>query len=223
MGKYGEAIELMTGRQFNVWEGGARFGVYDYWTDAHLLRGHENFAAKKYTEALADYQAAIDFPANLQVAKTRRGGRAAEVSYWIATAYAVLGDQEKAKASFQESAAELPRTGQNDVLPASDRSVLSYYRALSLKKLGEDDKAAAIFQQLVTSGNNSLDRGSNADFFSKFGERQSQRTRVASAHYIVGLGRLGLDATQKAKDEFNQALKVKPDHLGAKIALEGLK
>jgi tetratricopeptide (TPR) repeat protein len=213
----------MTGRQFNVWEGGARFGVYDCWTDAHLLRGHENFAAKKYTAALADYQAAIDFPVNLQVAKTRRGGRATEVAYWIATAYEALGNQEKAKASFQESAAELPRTGQDDVLPASDRSVLSYYRALSLKKLGEDDKAAAVFQQLVASGNDSLDRGASTDFFSKFGERQSQRNRVASAHYIVGLGRLGLGESQKAKDEFNQALKAKPDHLGAKIALERLK
>ena len=223
MGKYDEAIELMTGRQFNVWEGGARFGVYDYWTDAHLLRGHENFAAKKYTEALADYQAAIDFPVNLQVAKTRRGGRAAELSYWIATAYEALGEEEKAKASFQESAAELPRTGQDDVLPTSDRSVLSYYRALSLKKLGDNDKAADIFQQLITFGNNSLDLGSSTDFFSKFGERQSQRARVASAHYIVGLGCLGLGETQKAKDEFNRALRVKPDHLGAKIALEGLK
>jgi tetratricopeptide (TPR) repeat protein len=223
MGKYAEAIELMTGRQFNVWEGGARFSVFDYWTDAHLLRGHENFAAKKYTEALADYQAAIDFPATLQVAKTRRGGRVAEVSYWIATAYEALGDQEKAKTSFQESAAESPRAGQDDVLPSSDRSVLSFYRALSLKKLGDSDKAAAVFQQLVASGNNSLDRGSSADFFSKFGERQSQLSRVASAHYIVGLGRLGLGETQKAKDQFNQALKTKPDHLGAKIALEGLK
>ena len=74
MGKYGEAIQLMTGRQFNVWEGGARFGVYDYWTDAHLLRGHDNFAAKKYTDALADYQAAIDSKM-CQLAKTRRGGR----------------------------------------------------------------------------------------------------------------------------------------------------
>jgi tetratricopeptide (TPR) repeat protein len=222
-GKYDEAIKLMTGRQFNVWEGGARFGVFDYWTDAHLLRGHENFAAKKYAEALADYQAAIDFPATLQVAKTRRGGRTTEVSYWIATAYEALGDKDKAKTTFQESAAELPRGVQDDVLPSSDRSVLSYYRALSLKKLGEIDKAAEIFQQLITSGNNSLDRGMDTDFFSKFGERQSQRARVASAHYLVGLGRLGLGETQKAKDEFTQALKVKPDHLGAKIALDGLK
>ena len=76
---------------------------------------------------------------------------------------------------------------------------------------------------MIESGNNSLDRGASADFFSKFGERQSQRSRVASAHYIVGLGRLGLGETEKAKDEFNQALKARPDHLGAKMALEGLK
>jgi tetratricopeptide (TPR) repeat protein len=223
MGKYDEAIELMTGRQFNVWEGGARFGVYDSWTDAHLLRGHQNFAAKKYPEALADYQAAVDFPKNLQVAKTRRGGRVQEAAYWIASAYEVLGDQEKAKTSFQEAAAEVPHTGQDDVLPASDRTVLTYYRAMALKKLGENEKAAVIFKQLVTSGDEMVERRSGSDFFSKFGERQSQRSRLASAHYIAGLGYLGLGEFEKAKEDFSQALKAKPDHLGAKIAMENIK
>ena len=222
MGKYDEAVELMTGRRFNVWEGGARFGVFDTWTDAHLLRGHKKFAAKKYGEALAEYQAAIDYPENLQVAKSRRGGRSQEVAYWVGVAYEALGEQEKAKTSFQESAAETSRATQDDILPTSDRSVLSYYRALSLKKLGDNEKAAAIFKQLVKSGNDSLDRQAGADFFSKFGERQSQRTRLALAHYIAGLGYLGQDEKNKAKDEFNQAIKTKPDHLGAKIALEGL-
>ena len=116
----------------------------------------------------------------------------------------------------------MPRTGQDDVLPTSDRTVLSYYRAMSLKKLGENEKAAAIFKQLVDSGNEMVDRRSGSDFFSKFGERQSQRTRLASAHYIAGLGHLGLGETEKAKEEFNQALKAKPDHLGAKLTLKGL-
>ena len=221
-GKYDEAIELMTGRQFNVWEGGARFGVFDHWTDAHLLRGHANFAAKKYSEALADYQAAIDFPPNLQVAKTRWGGRTVECSYWIATAYEALGDKEKANALFQESAADPQHTGEEDVLPTSDRSVLSYYRGLSLKKLGENDKADGIFRQLIESGSSSFDRAASTDFFSKFSDRQSPRARAASAHYTIGLGRLGLGETEKARDEFSQALKARPDHLGAKLALEGV-
>jgi tetratricopeptide (TPR) repeat protein len=222
MGKYDDAIELMTGRQFNVWEGGARFGVFDYWTDAHLLRGQAKFTAKKYAEALADYQAAVDFPPNLQVAKMRRGARTAEASYWIATAYEALGDREKAKEAFRESAAEPSRIGQDDLLPAFDRSVFSFYRGLSLKKLRQNDKATAIFRELIESGGNSLDRSLDADFFSKFGERQSPRARLASAHYTIGLGRLGLGETDKAKDQFSEALKAKPDHLGAKIALEGI-
>jgi tetratricopeptide (TPR) repeat protein len=221
-GKYDDAIRLMTGRRFNVWEGGARFSVNDSWTDAHLLSGHQKIAAKKYAETLADYKAAVEFPENLQVARMRRGGRAPEVSYWIGTAYEAMGDKEKAKASFQESAAELPRDGQDDVLPASDRTVLSYYRAMSLKKLGENDQADAIFQRLVKSGNEAAERRSGDDFFSKFGERQSQRSRLAMAHYIAGLGYLGLGDKEKAKQEFTEALKVKSDHLGAKMSLEGI-
>jgi tetratricopeptide (TPR) repeat protein len=100
--------------------------------------------------------------------------------------------------------------------------MLSYYRAMALKKLGEDEKAAAIFQRLVESGARALQHRSDNDFFSKFGQRQWQYARTANAHYIAGLGRLGLGQTDKAKQEFTEALKEKPDHLGAKIFLENL-
>jgi hypothetical protein len=46
---------------------------------------------------------------------------------------------------------------------------------------------------------------------------------VASAHYIVGLGCLGFGDIQKAKDQFNQALKAKSGRLVAKMVLQGLK
>ena len=64
LGKYDEAIQRLTGREFSVWEG-ANLNVADNWVDAHVLRGRQELAAKRYKEALADFQAALQIPANL--------------------------------------------------------------------------------------------------------------------------------------------------------------
>jgi tetratricopeptide (TPR) repeat protein len=215
MGKYDEAIELLQGRSFNVWEGGARFNVNNCWTDAHLLRGHRHFAAGQYKEALADYQASIEFPENLRASRGRGGGRNAEVNYWIATAYNTLGDKEQAEKFWTESSsAGRPRGG---------RDVQRYYQALSLRKLGKKEDVEEIFQDLIKSGNEALQQSSSQiDFFAKFGEQQSQRSRRANAHYRAGLGYLGLNNKDKARHEFNQALEAGPDHLGAKTMLAQL-
>jgi tetratricopeptide (TPR) repeat protein len=219
MGKYDEALELMRGRRFNVWEGGARFSVHDCWTDAHLLRGHARLKAGRIKEALADYQAALEFPENLQVARFRRGGRAPEVSYWIGLAYEALGEKAKAREAWKEAAAELPRVGEDDVLPTTDRTVLLYYQAMALAKLGQQQQAAGLFQRLIKSGESALAQGQKIDFFAKFGEQQTQRARIAQAHYIAGLGYLGLNQKPQAREEFTKALETGPDHLGAKVAL----
>jgi tetratricopeptide (TPR) repeat protein len=212
MGKYDDAIELMRGRKFNIWEGGARFNVNDCWTDAYLLSGHKNFAAGRYKEALADYQASVEFPENLRASRSRGSGRDAEVAYWIAAAYEALGDRQKAEEFWTESSsAGRPRGG---------RSVQRYYRALSLRKLGKNEDVEEIFRDLIKSGNEALERtSSQIDFFAKFGEQQSQRSRLADAHYMAGLGYLGLNEKDNARREFNQALEAGPDHLGAKTML----
>ncbi len=223
VGKYDEAIELMKGRRFNIWEGGARFSVYDNWTDAHLLIGHQHLAAKRNGEALAEYQVALEFPANLGRESSRGSGRHPEVTYWIGTAYQALGDQEKARQLWKESSsAELQRTrrGGRDLI--SNSSAQLYYQALSLRELGQNSKAEDIFKNLVSSGNQALEQSPEIDFFAKFGEQQSQRAQLARAHYIAGLGYLGLIDKEQARQELTEAIKVSPDHLGARTVLAEL-
>jgi hypothetical protein len=54
------------------------------------------------------------------------------------------------------------------------------------------------------------------DFFEKFGERQSARTRQAALHFLAGLGLLGLGKEAEAEAEFGQALSLDPGHLEAR-------
>ncbi|OHB66156.1 MAG: hypothetical protein A2Y77_13535 [Planctomycetes bacterium RBG_13_62_9] len=244
-GKTDLALQLIKSRFFRAWEGGGRFSLGDSWVNANLVRGHQHFAAKRYGEALADYQAALQTPSNLQESTGNTALRRGEVSYWIGTAYEALGDADKARASWREAAeassATQPATGRGrrggggGSLPPgqfSGRGVMGgmaagvrvaqagvYYQALALQRLGEADRAKALFQQLVDTGTQTLAKASNptpgADV------PLVQRIQAADAHYLTGLGQLGLGEKDKARQEFSLALQVSPDHWAAKTALAG--
>jgi tetratricopeptide (TPR) repeat protein len=220
MGKYDGAIDLMTGREYEVWEGGS-LNVADFWTDAHLLRGHQNMEAKRYQEALADYRKAFEIPSNLP-SERGSGARKAEAAYWIGNAYEALGDQAKAKQSWQDSAAaEFGRSRRGrERNAASGQGVQLYYQALALRKLGENDKAQTIFRSLVTDGMAAIgERSSQLDLSASMDEQNSQRASLAMAHYVAGLGYLGLGETGTARNHLNEALKVSPAHVGARTSL----
>lgn len=220
MGKYDEAIELMQGRQFSIWEGSGRFSVGDYWTDAHLLRGRQRLASGKYQMAIDDFQKSIVFPENLRASGSRGGERDSEVDYWVGTAYEDMGEPDQAKQHWKNAVSNEPsqyRRRRGNFL--SNQSAQRFYQALALRKLGRETDAEEIFKELVESGTEALQRTSpEIDSSTKFDEQSSQRTRLAMAHYVAGLGYLGLNEREKADRELTEALQVRPDHLGAKTA-----
>ena len=227
-GKYDEAIQIMTGRRFAVAEG-ANLNVADQWMDAHLLRGRKNIDARRYKEALADFQAAVQVPANIPTENVTLGGRSAEIAYLTGVAYEGLGDKQSVMQSYTKGSAPVEsapsRRGMGaDAMAGSPES---YYQALCLQKLGQADKAKAIFQSLVDSGLRAVQQqasGGGSTFGVAAGRRApSPRARLASAHYLSGLGYLGLNDQQKAKQALTQALQASPDLLGARTALAALR
>ena len=218
-GKYDEAIRLMTNRRFNVWEGGARFSVHDSWTDAHLLRGHQHFAAKRFKDALADYERALEFPEGLQTARHRTGGRFPEVAWWTGLAMEALGQQERATKLWAEVAETRIGSGNDDILATADSTVLRFYRALAQGRLGHKGAATEVFTRLVKSGASALKKAETSDFFAKFGEGQTPKQREAQAHFISALGYTGLGDTAEATRELQAALAARPDHVGAQDLL----
>jgi tetratricopeptide (TPR) repeat protein len=227
MGKYDEAIQILTGRWFAVAEG-ANINVVDQWMNAHLLRSQRNIEAKRYKEALADLQAAIEIPSNIPTESMSIGNRNAEVSYWTGIAFDGVGNREKAMQSWKNGAASVEsgpsrRPGLGLSLLAGGAQ--SYYQALCLQKLGQDGKAKEIFESLIKSGQQtSQDSQAGAISAPGTGRRQqSPRIRVATAHYLAGLGYLGLGDKERAKDELTKALETSPDLLGARTALAAFK
>jgi tetratricopeptide (TPR) repeat protein len=239
-GKADAALKLLKSRFFRAWEGGGRFSLGDSWVNVNLVRGHQQFAAKRYQEALAAYQAALELPANLQEAVGTLAGRRGEVDYWIGNAYQALGNTEKARQSWQDAAGNSAapaekgpgRPGEGGeggrgrspvgggAAGAHVAQAAKYYQALALEKLDEGDRAKAIFDQLAADGAMALIAAPKLD--GKSYATAAQRAQVADAHYLAGLGLLGLNNKDKAKQEFSAALEASPDHFAAKTALTGM-
>jgi tetratricopeptide (TPR) repeat protein len=98
----------------------------------------------------------------------------------------------------------------------------AYYQALALERLGQADRAKAIFAQLVDAGTARLGDATETKESSQSGVTSAQHTQIADAHYVVGLGQLGLNNREQAREEFTLALESSPDHYAAERALSGM-
>jgi tetratricopeptide (TPR) repeat protein len=193
--------------------------VSDQWTNAHILRAQQNIAANQYKEALLDLQTAVTVPDNLP-ARGSAAARNAEIAYLTGLAFEGLGDSAKATASWNRATA--PAQSGAGLSGGGRGGAQSYYQALCLQKLGQADKAKAIFQSLMDSGELALKQQTSVES-GRGGAGQSPRLRSANAHYMIGLGYLGLGDPARAKAELAQAVELSPDLLGAHTALAALK
>ncbi len=200
-GRYDQAITRMETQHFRRAEGAE--GIHDLWVDAHLLRGQKTLEGGQARAALRDFQAALEYPKNLEVAVGRREG---EANYYVGLAQQALGNQGEARAAFEKAAGA-------DDLPQAGR----YLQGRALQKLGRDEEARRIYDELVAAGQRSLERGDAPDFFAKFGGEGFEAGRRANAYYLMGLGYLGRGDESAASDAFSEAVRLHPAHIGATV------
>jgi tetratricopeptide (TPR) repeat protein len=211
VGRYEQALQLLKTHRFHNWEG---YGdVHDVYVDACLLAGERELHAGKFNEALGDFQAALDYPENLEVGRPYHEGRRAEVDYWLGVAYGKLGNSAESLEMFRQAVAALgPQQGR-------EQPEMLYYAGLAAQKLGRSAEATRFFGELIGKGDEALATRPEADYFAKFGQRLSSRLRLAEAHYLIGLGNLGMGEAAKARGEFQAALNLNVNHLGATTRL----
>ena len=207
VGRYEQAIQLLKTHRFHNWEGEA--DIHDVYTDACLLRGGDEFKAGKYQEALKDYEAALEYPENLEVGRPYHDARQPQVDYMLGLTYERLGDVTKSRDLFQQAVAASGRE------ESPRQAEMQYYRGLAQRKLGRDAEASQIFDDLIARGDKALAQGNDIDYFAKFGQRRSSSFQRADAHYLIGLGNLGKGETAKARLEFQAVLGLNVNHLGA--------
>jgi len=209
-GEQDRALDWLRGRQFHNWEGGGE--IREVFVDALLTRGLRALRKNQPEDALRDFRAALEFPRNLAVGQPKRDSRRAQIQFLIGQAEEALGQTDAARQSFSLAA--------NDTAARSGDA--AYYRARALLKLGASTEATQLLETLLSEGRRLLEAPPAADYFAKFGEKESARARNARGHYWMALGEIGLGRHEAAIQSLERALSSNPAHLWARTQLEWL-
>lgn len=205
-GESEKAVEYLSKSNFHFREGSSR--VRDITVDANLLLGKKLLKENKKEQALEQFMAAIETPEN---SKSRMGdARSPQVNYFIGLAYEALGNKAKAKTYFTMSADQSIR----------ESDYIAYYQGLSYQKLGNKVKASECFNKLIEEGHQRLNKGSETDFFAKFGEKEAASVQMSNAHLLVGLGQKGLGNVNAATENLKKAVELSASNLWATIELK---
>ena len=200
----------MRSHRFRIWEGGE--GLHTTFVDANVLRGLELMKAKEPARARPFFEAAAEFPLNLEAKKYYASGRSCEVFYHQAVFYEAAGQPAEARRALEKAVAERQYY--------HSYGVPHYYRGQALKKLGRGAEAKPLFEALIERGRRELaeiETSTGISFFAKFGDLTTDEIRKSNAHYLVGLGHLGLEDTAQARTEFQQAKSLDIYNLWAKV------
>ena len=204
-GQHDKAIDLLTTHHFHTWEGGGQ--IHDLYVDACLLRGRTAAAQRRHDEAVKDYEAALLYPENLEVGRPDRDKGLCRTQFLLGAAHEALNHTENAREYFEEAASMK--------LEVSD---LSYYKGLALSKLGRQDEADGIFDNMISSAQ----PGDTVEFFAKFGEEQAHNVKLARIHYLLALAYMGKGERAKARQELEKTLELDINHLWAGAYLSEL-
>lgn len=199
-GYYEKAIALMNGRHFHLWEGGGE--IHDIYTESHILNGVRMLDNKKYDAAISEFDKALLYPANLEVAPSVGGGYEAKVCYLQGLAYEKLGLTDKARAAFNKASTGNDH-GMND---------LKYFKVKALRMLGKTEEADKLVDEMIKLVQDT--EKNLVDNYAKFGA-SDKNEQQSNLKYYSGLIALLQGNDQKAGAYFAEALRLDPDNIWA--------
>lgn len=215
-----EALEILTAHEFHPWEGGEGKTTGQYVaTLVQLARAQ--IAAGDYAAAIDSLTRAQTYPPNLGEGKLAVA-QENHIFYYLGIAHRALGQADQANRCLRQASTGLLEPVSpmyyNDQPPD-----MIFYQGLARQELGDSHEAQTIFQKLVDYGHDHLDDTITMDYFAVslpdflvFDEDLNQRNRV-HCHYMMALGYLGLEAYDRAVEQFDAVLRLNPAHLGAVI------
>ncbi|HEX2974752.1 MAG TPA: tetratricopeptide repeat protein, partial [Bacteroidales bacterium] len=201
-GQADKSVEYLGKSNFHFREGSSR--VRDITVDAHILLGMQYMNEKKFDAALKQFLATIESPENSGRFGDNRGP---QINYFTGLAYEALGQKAKAKTYFALSSNHQSR--QTDYI--------KYYQGLSCLKLGNKARANELFNALINEGETRIKKGSETDFFAKFGEKEAANVQLSNAYLLKGLGYKGLGEKDKASENLKKATELSASNLYAKV------
>jgi len=185
--------------------------LHDIYVDTWLLKGLKSLDKKDFDGATTSFNRADEYPENHQIGRDDDYERNAQIYYYQALAMEKNGKKKESTVLYNKAAVVKTQSPE-----------YRYYTALSMQKLKKKDESIKILDRLMETGKEMSAGEMDVDFFSKFGEGQSEKHVRADGNYLMGLASLGKSRKSDAKKYFIEAKSLNPNHLWASEMLKGL-
>ena len=179
--KYNKALEYYTTRTFNNWEGGNQIHSAYVYACMQMAKN-----AKSSQDALKFYAMAYQYPENLRVAQNDPDWTGF-ISYPMAKVYATLGNQTKADSLLKHTASTTTKKP----------TMVSYYKALALRDLGQTDVSNKLLEDFKLYGNTLVKEKINVYL-------------TALGYYYLAKYHQALDNKEQAEEMLDMALSLNP-------------
>jgi len=207
------ALELISNRKFQPWEGGEGQALGQY-VRTHLLLGRAALSVGDAVEAKAQFLAALAVPENLGEARHLLAN-CSDIHFWLGEACAAAGDRAEAKRQWTTAA-----TFKGDFQEMSVRSFseMTYYSALSWRRLGQKARADRLLTQLLAYAHKLRKARVAIDYFATslptmlLFDDDLQFRQETTALFIDAQARLGLGQNAAAQKLLRTVLKRDPNH-----------
>ena len=211
-----QALEMLSSRRFNPWEGGEGL-VSGQYVWAHLLLGRDLLEADECEQALSHFAAARQYPENLGEGKHLLT-RETHLDYFSGLALFQIGRQDEARKYWALATAE------DNVI-----TWLSYYRAMSFKGLGGEAEAAQVLNEMRIFAEKQRIAAVKIDYFATslpnlllFEDDLEKRNRL-DCLFLLALAELGLGNQARALELLREVLSLDANHLAAHMELQAVK
>ncbi len=212
-GHPGKALAILSDRQFQPWEGGEG-QVLEQYTCTHLALGRKALASGDAAKARELFGCALAPPPNLGEARHLLAS-SSDVHYWLGVACDALGDKAAAKKAWNTAAAS---RGDFREMSVKRFSEMTYYAALSMRRLGKKAAAQKLLRGLLAHAKHLARTPAKIDYFATslpamlvFNDdlrfRQTTKALFLEAQAQLGLGRRAV-----AKKLLAQVLSRDPNH-----------
>ena len=218
LGKYEKACKLIMDHIFHPWEGGeGKVSAQYKYSLVQIAR--KQIAAGNFEEAINSLQKAQIYPHNLGEGKLY-GIQENELFYWLAVACEGSGNKKAAVEYYEKSTGGMGQPTAavfyNDQQPE-----IFFYQGMAWEKLGQPEKASAIFKRLLAYGKTHFNDKIEIDYFAVslpdlliFEDDISNRNRIHCL-YMMALGYLGLKEVEMASSLFDEIVAADAMHFGA--------
>ncbi len=216
IGCHDKALEILTRRKFQPWEGGEGQALGQHVRACRAL-GCAALERKEPSQAHHLFERALAAPENLGEA-FHILANASDLHYWLGTALARLGDRKNARAHWR-AAAEFK--GDFQEMKVQAFSEMTFYSALSLENLGERAAARKLFRQLLAYAQTLGKAEAKIDYFATslptmlLFEDDLQFRQETTALFLEAQARFGLGQKAKAKRLLRRVLQRDPNHAAA--------